>query len=199
MIFSLYQFSKLNIDWTKEQARCKAIMWGAFQNLGSALDTWAELEEFDDLLQKTARMFVCVPPKKLRELSLVHLILQQGLMLRPIDHFFSSRFSLFFANRPDWLRERDYFSFPFSSTCSNWFKCPLKFVNLIRILFSDFSKLSVNFRLSIRNWCLDCVSRTWKSCIVKRNASAANGTLRLLTLGWCWNFELSLQTITRSQ
>ena len=87
-IYSLYQFSKQTIDWTKELSRCKAIMWGAFQNLGSALDTWADLEEFDDLLQKTARMFVCVPPKKLRELQLVDILFL--LIIRVMHHYCES-------------------------------------------------------------------------------------------------------------
>ena len=88
-IYSLYQFSKQTIDWTKELSRCKAIMWGAFQNLGSALDTWADLEEFDDLLQKTARMFVCVPPKKLRELQLVDILFL--LIIRIMHHYCERR------------------------------------------------------------------------------------------------------------
>ena len=46
-------------------ARCKSIISAAYINLGQSLDLWAENQEFDNLLQYTAKMFVCVAPDKL--------------------------------------------------------------------------------------------------------------------------------------
>ncbi|XP_075257630.1 uncharacterized protein LOC142349757 isoform X2 [Convolutriloba macropyga] len=65
----LYQFGKLDVDWTKQMSRCRALITACFVNLGQSLDLWAENDDFDNLLENTAKMFVCISPDNLRLLK----------------------------------------------------------------------------------------------------------------------------------